>query len=139
VEEITVLKPDSLSIEGKTVFIVDDMIDSGGSIMDVCKKYKELGAKEIIVAVVYGLFSPPAEDRLRELYNSKALNKVIVTDLALLDKSFYERNSFIEIADTSYTTARIIQKTNQGRSLEKYFLPLNAEEYLRTKVENKFN
>ncbi|HOJ64771.1 MAG TPA: ribose-phosphate diphosphokinase [Spirochaetota bacterium] len=139
IEEITVLKPDSLSIEGKTVFIVDDMIDSGGSIMDVCKKYKELGAKEIIVAVVYGLFSPPAEERLTELYKSGALNKVIVTDLALLDKDFYKRNSYIEIADTSYTTARIIQKTNQGRSLEKYFLPLNAEEYLRTKVENTPN
>lgn len=137
VEEITILKPDSLSIEGKTIFIVDDMIDSGGSIMDVCKKYKELGAKEIVVAVVYGLFSPPAEERLTQLYNSGAINKIIVTDLALLDKEFYKRNSYIEIADTSYTTARIIQKTNQGRSLEKYFLPLNAEEYLKTKVENK--
>lgn len=139
IEEVTVLKPDSLSIEGKTVFIVDDMIDSGGSIMDVCKKYKELGAKEIIVAVVYGLFSPPAEERLIELYNIGALNKVIVTDLALFDKDFYKRNSYIEIADTSYTTARIIQKTNQGRSLEKYFLPLNAEEYIKTKLELEKN
>ena len=139
IEEITVLKPDTLSIEGKVVFIVDDMIDSGGSIIDVCKKYKELGAKEINVGVVYGLFSPPAEERLKKLYSEGSLNKLIVTDLVLHDNDFYKRNPYIEVADTSYTTARIIQKTNMGRSLEKYFIPLDAEDYLRNKVENALN
>ena len=135
VEEVTILKPDYLSIEGKTVFIVDDMIDSGGSIVDVCKKYKELGAKEVNVAVVYGLFSPPAEERLSKLVKDGVLNKVIVTDLILHSDEFFARNPYIEVADTTYTTARVIQKTNQGRSLDKYFKPLDAIEYLATKVE----
>lgn len=135
IEEITILKPDYLSIEGKTVFIVDDMIDSGGSIVDVCKKYKELGAKEVNVAVVYGLFSSPAEERLSKLVKDGIINKVIVTDLVLHNDEFLKRNPYILIADTTYTTARIIQKTNQGTSLEKYFQPLNAAEYLKTKVE----
>lgn len=136
IDEITILKPESLSVKDKIVFIVDDMIDSGGSIVDVCRKYKELGAREINVAVVYGLFSPPAEERLNNLRKEGALNKVIVTNLVTPGKDFLDRNPFIEVADTTYSTARIIQRHNQGRSLEKYFLPINAEEYLLTKVEN---
>ncbi|HPO49758.1 MAG TPA: phosphoribosyltransferase family protein, partial [Spirochaetota bacterium] len=135
IDEITILKPQDLSLEGKTVFIVDDMIDSGGSIVDVCRKYKELGAKEVNVAVFFGLFSSPAEERLNLLVKEGILNKLIVTDLVKLDDDFYKRNPYIEIVDTSYTTSRVIQRTNQGRSLEKYFAPFDAVEYLKTKVE----
>ena len=135
VEEITILKPESLSLKDKVVFIVDDMIDSGGSIVDVCRKYKEFGVKEINIAVFYGIFSPPAEERLNKLRKEGILNRLIVTDLITHGNEFLKRNPFIEVIDTSYTSARIIMRTNLGRSLEKYFLPLNAEEYLKDKVE----
>jgi len=135
IEEITILKPESLSLKNKIIFVVDDMVDSGGSIVDVCRKYKEFGAKEINIVAFYGLFSPPAEDRLNQLVSEGALNKVIITDLISHDKDFLKRNSYIEIADTTYTAARILFKTNQGRSLEKYFLQLSAEEYIKNKVE----
>ena len=111
------------------------MIDSGGSIVDVCKKYKELGAKEVNIAVVYGLFSSPAEERLQKLVADGVLNKIVVTDLVQHPKEFFIRNPYIMVAETTYTTARIIQKTNQGRSLDKYFKPLNAREYLTQKVD----
>ena len=135
IEEIVILKPESLSVKDKVVFIVDDMIDSGGSIAGVCRKYKELGAKEINIVAFYGLFSPPAEETLNKLREEGALNKLIVTDLITHDVDFFKRNPYIEVVNTSYTTARIIMKTNFGESLEKYFLPLNAQEYLRKKVE----
>ncbi len=130
IEEITILKPESLSVKDKVVFIVDDMIDSGGSIADVCRKYKELGAREINIAVCYGLFSDPAEKLLNDLVKEGALNKVIIMDLVLHDKAFYDRNPYIDVADTSYTTARIVEKNYQGKSLEKYFEPFDAEVYL---------
>ncbi len=134
IDEITILKPENLSLEGKIVYIVDDMIDSGGSIVDVCRKYKEFGAKEVNIVAFYGLFSPPAEDRLTKLYEEGIINKIIVTDLITQDKDFYKRNPYIVVADTSYTTSRVIQKTNHGGSLEKYFTGLNAENYLRKLV-----
>ncbi len=134
IEEVTILKPDSLSIKDKVVFIADDMIDSGGSIVDVCKKYKELGAKEVNVAVVYGLFSPPAEERLQKLVADGVLNKVIITDLVTPSDEFLKNNPYIQIADTTYTTARVVQKTSQGQSLGKYFIALNAERYLKEKL-----
>ncbi|MCK4795911.1 MAG: ribose-phosphate pyrophosphokinase, partial [Spirochaetes bacterium] len=108
---------------------------SGGSIVDVCRKYKEFGVKEINIAVFYGIFSPPAEERLNKLRKEGILNRLIVTDLITHGNEFLKRNPFIEVIDTSYTSARIIMRTNLGRSLEKYFLPLNAEEYLKDKVE----
>ncbi|OHD12603.1 MAG: hypothetical protein A2086_05730 [Spirochaetes bacterium GWD1_27_9] len=134
IEEVTVLKPEGLSIEDKIIYIVDDMIDSGGSIIDVCKKYKELGAKEVNIAVFYGLFSPPAEEKLGQMKKDGIINRLIVTDLIKQDEDFYKRNPYIEVVDTSYTTARVIQRTNQGSSLEKYFAAFDAEEYLKTKV-----
>jgi len=138
IDEITILKPENLSLEGKIIYIVDDMIDSGGSILDVCRKYKELGAKEVNVVAFYGLFSHPAEERLSKLYNDGIINKIIITDLVTHDKEFYERNPYIVVSDTSYTTARVIQKTNNGGSLEKYFTGLNAENYLKKIESNRF-
>jgi ribose-phosphate pyrophosphokinase len=130
IEEITILKPESLSLQNKTVFVVDDMIDSGGSIVDVCKKYKDLGVKEVNIAAFYGLFSPPAEDKLKKLVEEKVLNRVIVTDLVNHSPEFYKNNPYIEVVDTTYTAAQIIVKTNLGMSLEGYFLPFQAEQYL---------
>ena len=135
IEEISILKPESLPLENKVVYIVDDMIDSAKSIENVCRKYKEFGVKEINVVAFYGLFSPPAEDILNQLRKEGALKKVIITDLISHNDEFLKRNPYIEIVDTTYTTARIIHRNNSGRSLEKYFLTLNAEEYLKNKVE----
>ena len=84
------------------------------------------------------MFSSPAEERLNQLRKEGCLNRLIITDLVRHDDDFYKRNPYIEVADTSYTTARVIQKTNQGRSLEKYFMPFDAEEYLYSKVESEF-
>ena len=117
------------------IYITDDMIDSGKSIASVCRKYKEFGVKEINIVAFYGLFSPPAEEILNKLREEGALNRIIITDLISHDEEFLKRNPYIEVVDTTYTTSRIIMRTNMGRSLEKYFLPLNAEEYLKNKVE----
>jgi ribose-phosphate pyrophosphokinase len=130
IEEISILKPESLSLHGKTIIIVDDMIDTGKSIETVCRKYKECGVKEINVAAFYGVFSAPAEEILNRLRNEGALNKVIITDVIRHDEEFLKRNPFIEVVDTTYITSKIIMKTNLGRSLEKYFLSINAEDYL---------
>ncbi len=130
IEEITIVKPESLSLQGKTVYVVDDMIDSGGSIVDVCKKYKDFGVKEVNIAAFYGLFSPPAEDKLSKLVSDKIINKIIVTDLVTHSSEFYKNNPYIEIVDTTSNAADIVMKTNLGMSLEGYFLPVGVEQYL---------
>ena len=76
------------------------------------------------------MFSPPAEERLQKLVAEGVLNKVIITDLVTPSDEFLKNNPYIQIADTTYTTARVVQKTSQGQSLGKYFIALNAEKYL---------
>ncbi len=45
------------SVEGKDVLVIDDMISSGGSMLDVAKQLKERHAKRVLVCTTYGLFT----------------------------------------------------------------------------------
>jgi ribose-phosphate pyrophosphokinase len=64
-------------VQGRICVIVDDMIDTGGTIATAAATLKEFGAAEVIVTATHGIFSPPARDRLE---HSDAISKVVVTD-----------------------------------------------------------
>ncbi|AMR34039.1 ribose-phosphate pyrophosphokinase [Mucilaginibacter sp. PAMC 26640] len=64
-------------VAGKTVIIYDDMIRSGGSIINAAKTYKEAGADDIIVICTHGLF---VNDGLQKLKNCNYIKKLICTD-----------------------------------------------------------
>jgi ribose-phosphate pyrophosphokinase len=56
--------------------LVDDMIDTGGTIVKAAEALKKNGAKKVIVAATHGIFSDPAPKRLQ----SAAIDEVVVTD-----------------------------------------------------------
>jgi ribose-phosphate pyrophosphokinase len=64
-------------VAGKTVVIYDDMIRSGGSIINAAKTYHDAGAKEIIVITTHGIF---VNDGLQKLKNCGLVKKLICTD-----------------------------------------------------------
>ncbi len=64
-------------VTGQTVIIYDDLIRSGGSIINAARTYKEAGAGEILVITTHGLFINDALDRLR---NCGLISKMICTD-----------------------------------------------------------
>lgn len=64
-------------VQGRICVIVDDMIDTGGTIATAAATLKEFGAAEVIVTATHGIFSPPARDRLE---HSDAISRVVVTD-----------------------------------------------------------
>ena len=64
-------------VAGKTVVIYDDMIRSGGSIVNAAKIYKAAGATNIIVITTHGLF---VNDGLQKLKNCGLISKLICTD-----------------------------------------------------------
>ncbi|MDY2942036.1 MAG: ribose-phosphate diphosphokinase [Varibaculum sp.] len=53
-------------VEGRTCILVDDLIDTGGTIAKAVKVLLAQGAKDVIVAATHGVFSPPAAKRLSE-------------------------------------------------------------------------
>ncbi|HZK32834.1 MAG TPA: ribose-phosphate diphosphokinase [Corynebacterium sp.] len=51
-------------VEGKNCILMDDMIDTGGTIAGAVKVLKEAGAKDVVIACTHGVFSDPARERL---------------------------------------------------------------------------
>jgi len=70
-------------VEGRICVIVDDMIDTGGTIATAAATLKENGAKEVIVTATHGIFSEPARERLQ---GSDAITRVVVTDTLPIDE-----------------------------------------------------
>ncbi|MCD5346525.1 ribose-phosphate diphosphokinase [Agromyces sp. H3Y2-19a] len=64
------------NVEGRVCLLVDDMIDTGGTIVKAAQALKENGAEKVIVAATHPIFSDPATERLQD----PAIDQVVVTD-----------------------------------------------------------
>jgi ribose-phosphate pyrophosphokinase len=73
-------------VKGRDCVLVDDMIDTGGTILAAAKALKENGAARVIVAATHGVFSAPASERLSD----PAIDRVVVTNTLPItpDKEF---------------------------------------------------
>ena len=122
------------SVEGKDVIIVDDMISSGESMLDVAKQIKERKANRVFICTTYGLFT----DGLRkfdEYYEKGWIDKVITTNLnyripELLTKPYYAE------ANMSKYLASIIDIINHDISVEKVRATNQKIMALANKIKN---
>ena len=123
------------SVEGKDVIIIDDMISSGESMLDVAKQLKDRKAKRVFVCTTFGLFTDGME-KFDEYYEKGYITKVVTTNLhyrrpELLERPYYQEadmtkylasiidslNHDISIGQVQDTTAKIhklLQKYNQN-------------------------
>ena len=82
-------------VEGRDCLLVDDMIDTGGTILSAAQALKENGAKRVLVAATHPVFSDPAVERL----SSGAFDEVIVTDtLPIPEEKRFEQLTVLSIA-----------------------------------------
>lgn len=105
------------SVEGKDVVIIDDMISSGESMLDVAKQLKERKAKRVFVCTTFGLFTDGL-DKFDDYYNKGYIHKVITTNLhyrrpELLTRPYYQE------ADMSKYLASIIDILNHDVSIQR--------------------
>lgn len=105
------------SVEGKDVIIIDDMIASGESMLDVAKQLKERNAGRVFVCTTFGLFTEGLA-KFDEYYEKGYIHKVITTNLTyripeLLDKPYY-----LEANMDKYLTS-IIDTLNHDVSVER--------------------
>ena len=68
-------------VEGRVCVVVDDMIDTGGTIVKAAETLLEQGAKEVVVAATHGILSDPATERLA----GSPISEVVVTDSLPID------------------------------------------------------
>ena len=109
------------SVEGKDVMIIDDMISSGESMLDVAKQMKDRGAKQVFVCTTFGLFTDGFE-KFDEFHEKGYIDRVITTNLTYLPPAFYERDYFT-VADMSKFIALIIDSMNHDVSISSVLSP----------------
>ena len=77
-------RPDSIpGVENKVCILVDDMIDTAGTLLSAAETLKKSGAKKVIAATTHGIFSDPALERL----SGPGIDIVFATDTVPLDKA----------------------------------------------------
>ena len=105
------------SVEGKDVVIIDDMIASGESMLDVAKQIKERKAKRVFICTTYGLFTEGLA-KFDEYYEKGWIDRVITTNLNYRLPELLTKEYYIE-ANMSKYLASIIDIINYDVSVEK--------------------
>lgn len=103
------------SVEGKDVIILDDMISSGDSILDVAKQLKSRNAKRIFAAATFGLFTNGL-DKFDEAYESGLIDGVLTTNLIYQIPELLSRPYYIN-CDMSKYVALMIDTLNHDGSI----------------------
>ena len=121
------------SVEGKDVVIIDDMISSGESMLDVAKQLKDRNAGRVFVCTTFGLFTD-GFDKFDEYYNKGYISKVITTNLTYLPPELYEKPYFVK-ADMSKFIALIIDSLNHDVPISSVISPTDKIHALLEKRE----
>ena len=82
-------------VEGRTCVLVDDLIDTGGTIVQAVEALVEAGAQDVVVAATHAVFSDPAVDRLK---NCSAAEIVVTNTLPLEDDKRFDKLTVLSIA-----------------------------------------
>ena len=105
------------NLVGKDAIVIDDMISSGGSMLDVCSKLKDRGAKRVFICSTYGLFTDGL-DLFDKAYEEGLFDKVITTNLIYRPKELIKRE-YYETANMYKYLANIIDTLNHDVATEK--------------------
>ncbi len=103
------------NIDGKDVIIIDDMISSGGSMIDTARQLKKRNARRVFICCTFGLFTDGLK-AFDEAYEQGYFDRVVTTDLTYLPPELYTRPYFVE-ADMSKFIASLIDFMNHDASL----------------------
>ena len=105
-------------VEGKDVLIVDDMIASGESVLDIALELKKRNAKNVYVATTFAFFTEGLE-KFNKYYSDGIISKVYSTNLTYISPELREAKWFNAV-DMSEFLSRVINRLNYGKSIAKY-------------------
>ena len=123
------------SVEGKDVFVADDMISSGESIIDLAKELKKRKANRIFAGATFALFTNGI-DAFEEAYRNGFIDRVISTNLTYRKPELAQTEWFVE-ADLSKYISFIIATLNHDRSLSRLLNPYDRIHALIKRYNNE--
>ncbi|NLM19938.1 MAG: ribose-phosphate diphosphokinase [Clostridiaceae bacterium] len=109
------------NISGKDVLIVDDMIDSGKTVLECAEKLKAQDVRRVFIAVSFAQFSEGIEN-FNEAYDNGLINKVFATNLSYQPPALLETEWFCDVNLAKYL-ALLIDGINHDASLSKLINP----------------
>ena len=117
-------------VKDKDCIIVDDIVDTAGTLCLAANKLKELGARRVIAAISHGVLSGPALERIK----NSSLEKLVITDSIPLDEA--KKCDKIEVLDMAPLFARIILALEEGKSLSSVHRSFADIEFFKNKFIN---
>lgn len=96
-------------VKGMDCLIVDDMIDTAGSVVVACKALKENGAKKVYLAATHPVFSSPASENLSQ----GQFSKIFVTDSIPLSEDIKKLN-LVKVVSLANVIAEVIKRIEEG-------------------------
>ena len=104
-------------VKDKDVYIVDDMICTGGTLAKAIEEVKNMGAKNITAVCTLALFNGPAVERFNEAYEKGYLKLIIGTDATYHTPEFLRSTKWYKEVSVSAYFSDVINRINQRRSI----------------------
>ena len=123
------------NIDGKDVIIIDDMISSGGSMIDTAKQLKKMNAKRVFICCTFGLFTDGLE-AFDKAYEQCYFDRIITTNLCYQPPELKEKPYYQE-ADMSKFIASIINFMNHDASMSNIYTPTEKIHTILAKYNNR--
>lgn len=123
-------------IKGKSAIIVDDMISTGESMLDVCKQLKERGVKDIYIFSTFGLFVEGME-MFDNAWKEKLFNEVYTTNAIYQNPEMLTREYYVSVNMDEYIAA-IVDTLHKNTSISELINPTKrCQELLQKHQENQ--
>lgn len=110
-------------VKGKDVLLVDDMIDTAGTICEAARLIKQRGARSISAAATHGIFSDPAPKKIAE----SPLDKIFITDSVPIREGMLEDPKVVVIS-AAQLLAEAISCIYNGNSISEKLIPKTHKE-----------
>lgn len=117
-------------VKGKDIIVVDDMIASGGSMLEVAKELKEKGAHHVYLSATFALFTEGIE-KFEKAFNDGLYDKLYTTNLTYVKNEIKNKEWYHEV-NCSKKIAEIINTLNNEESISHL---MNGKEEFFKKIE----
>jgi ribose-phosphate pyrophosphokinase len=127
IESINILSAEPIA--GKVIWVVDDMVDTAGSVSSLIYALAPLKPAEINFISTHALFSPPAAQKISKLNAEGLLNHIIVTDTVYCAGNHDIPN--LEVVPSAGLSAQVLSIVVANGSVARLMEPFNAETYFK--------
>ena len=105
------------NVKGRNAVIVDDMVDTGGTLIAACKKLKEFGADNIDFFCTFPFFNGDASEKLDRAYKDRIIRSITGTNAVWRGEDFNKHYEWYNEVDITKLFAKVIYHINRMKSI----------------------